>query len=113
MKRIVFIALTSGLGALLMAAPTQTAKSATSHNAWPAENLSGKILAVDENGKLLIVEGADKIPFDIRVTPKTSVRSQNQKVAANDLSQYLNRNATVRMIPESRGDVAASIQIGS
>jgi hypothetical protein len=122
MKRIVFIAFVASLGALLMAAPAttsqkpasnKTAKTATMRNAWSPENISGKILAIDKDGRLLVVEGPDKVPFDIVVTRSTRVRSQSQNVALSNLSQYLNRSATIRMVPERRGDVARSIQIGS
>ena len=78
---------------------------------WPAETLTGKITMVDPGNKLVVVKAADGVLFDMMVTPRTRIRSGSQPVTMKDLTQDLNKNASIKFIPERRGDVARSIHI--
>jgi hypothetical protein len=80
-------------------------------NAWPPETLSGTITSVDPHEKVVVVKGPDGVPFDMVVIRKTQIRSGDQKLTIADLAQYQNKSASVRFVPERRGDVAESVQI--
>jgi hypothetical protein len=103
---------------LLLAIPLAAAGKANPANAtavrsaWPAETLSGKITMVDPVKNLVVVETADGVPFDMVLTPRTRIESGQQRVTIQDLSGDVNRNVSVRFVPERRGDVARSMEIG-
>ena len=94
-------------------AKKSAAKSAAVRSAWPAETLSGKIIAVEPNQRLVVVQGPDGVPFDMVTTSRTHIRSGDTAVSIGNLSQYENQHVMVRFIPERRGDVAESIRISS
>ncbi|HUA20099.1 MAG TPA: hypothetical protein VMB25_15225 [Bryobacteraceae bacterium] len=89
--------------------PAAAAKGA--REAWPAETLSGKIMAVDPAQDLLIVKGADGVPFDMDVRASTRIRSGNQKLTLKALSSDLKKNVSVHFVPERSGDIARTIQL--
>ena len=93
---------------LLAAAPVSSAK--TVRQAWPAETLTGQIVAVDPAMDLVIVK-ADGVPFDLDVRASTRIESGNQKLTLKDLSSDLKKNVSVHFVPERSGDVARSIQL--
>ena len=79
---------------------------------WPAETLMGTIMMVDPAEKLVVIQGPDGVPFDMRVTSATRIRSQNQPLHLRDLSAKTNDKVSVRFLPERKGDVARmSIQV--
>jgi hypothetical protein len=84
----------------------------TTRSVWPAETFSGTIITVKPDQKLVVVKDPDGVPFDMVVTPKTRIGSGNRAVALKDLTQYQNKDVSVRFFPERRGDVAESIRIG-
>ena len=90
---------------------TGAAHSATLRSAWPPENLSGALSMVDRKADLVVIKGADGVPFDMTITPSTHIWSGNRKVSLGDLEQYRNKQVSVRYVPELRGDVAESIRI--
>ncbi len=98
-------------------APSSSVATAKANQAarrvWPPETLSGKITMVDPSHKLVVVQAQDGIPFDLVVTGKTSIKSGTQAITLNDLSQDLHKSVSVKFVPESRGDVARSININS
>lgn len=89
-----------------------TASAAVKRSAWAPETLSAKIAAVDPQHNRVVVETADQVTYDIMVTARTRIKSGNQVLTLNDLSQDKNRNVSVNFTPERRGDVAKSIEIG-
>ena len=99
------------------AKPAATAKKPTTahtqklRQAWPAETLSGKISDVDASQKLVIVRDSSGTPFDFVVTPSTRIESGSQRIALQKLSSDTSQMASIRFIPEGRGDVAQSIKI--
>jgi len=91
---------------------TKTAATkATARRAWPAETLSGTILMVDPAKDLAVVRGTDGVPFDMIVTRATHIKSGDQHLKLSNLASDMNKNVSVRFVPEGRGDVARSIQI--
>ncbi|HUP02637.1 MAG TPA: hypothetical protein VMU19_01530 [Bryobacteraceae bacterium] len=86
-----------------------TAKKARA--AWPAEKLSGKILSVDAAHKVVVVQ-ADQIPYDMIVTAKTQMKSGGKTVTLQDLARDKNQRISVNFVPESRGDIARTLQLG-
>jgi hypothetical protein len=87
-------------------------KAAAVQSVWPPETLSGKITMIDPAQRLVIIQTSDGVPFDMVVTPRTRIESGDRATAFKDLTQDINRNVSVSFIPERRGDVATSIQIG-
>ncbi|HUI80883.1 MAG TPA: hypothetical protein VLY24_23315 [Bryobacteraceae bacterium] len=85
--------------------------TAEAQREWPAEMLSGRIMMVDPNQKLVVVQTPDGVPFDMVVTSKTRIESGDQAMTFKDLSNDVNKNVSVRFRPEGRGDIARSIQI--
>ncbi|HTS25745.1 MAG TPA: hypothetical protein VMH81_07715 [Bryobacteraceae bacterium] len=88
---------------------TQPAQSM--QTAWPPETLSGKIVSVDPAQRLVIVQTADGVPFDMVINRSTRIESGSQKLTLDQLKSDTNRNVSVRFIPERSGDVARSIQL--
>jgi hypothetical protein len=94
---------------LLLAA---AAVKGAARNAWTPETLKGTITTVDEGRRLPVATGADSVPFDMIVTPRTKIMSGNQAVAWKDMASYQNRNVSVKFVPERKGDVAERLDIG-
>lgn len=92
------------------AAAHKTAAKATLHR-WRAETLSGEIAMVDPANRLLVVNSADGVPFDMIVTRSTRIESGSQTLKLSDLSSKTKQGASVHFVPERRGDVAQSIQV--
>ena len=84
----------------------------TEKTSWPAETLSGSIMMVNPADNLVVVKGPDGVPFDMIVTPRTRITSGQESVGLKNLAKFQNQNASVKFIPERRGDVAESIHIG-
>jgi hypothetical protein len=75
--------------------------------------LSGTISTVDPNGKLLIVKGADGVPFDFVVRPRTHIEVKGQKSDLGSLSDQANQQVTVKYRDDlRRGLVAQSVAVG-
>jgi len=78
---------------------------------WAPENLAGRITIVDSQRKLVVVQAADGVPFDMVVTPKTRIDVGDRAVNFNALAADTNKAVSVEFTPERRGDVARSIRI--
>lgn len=93
---------------------SQKASSAAAkgvREAWPAETLTGSIMAVDPAQDLVIVQGADGVPFDMDVRASTRIRSGDHKLTLKDLATDQKKNVTVHFVPERAGDIARTIQL--
>jgi hypothetical protein len=82
---------------------------ATMRGTWPPETFSGKVMIVEPGRKLVVVKGPDGVPFDIRVTPSTRIRSGDRNLALKDLTDH--ENVSVRFVPKRSGDIARSIEV--
>ena len=91
--------------------PSTKTKAVATRSVWPPETLSGTISMVDPNRDLVVVKGPDGVPFDMVVTPRTHIKSGDKTLRVRDLTNYQNKNVSLRFVPERRGDVAESIHI--
>ena len=80
-KRMALQALGAAACTLALGLPLSAANHAKTERtmAWAPETLSGKIMMVEPEQHLVVVTGPDGIPFDIRVTPSTAIRSNGQR----------------------------------
>jgi hypothetical protein len=121
MKQSVLIALTTAglvlIPATCLAASATNAPKATKtsqqtlHRTWHPETLSGKITMVDPALKLVVLQDPSGVPFDIVVNRSTHIKSANGSLSLKDLSSDVNRDASIKFIPESRGDIAETINV--
>jgi len=97
--------------ALLLADPTTAARKRMG-TAWPPETVSGTIMMVEPAANLVVVKGPSGVPFDMKVTSSTRIRSGDQTLNLESLSSDTNQSVSVNYVPERSGDVARSIRIG-
>jgi len=93
-------------------AAKKTATASKKRSAWPPETLSAKIVSVDAARDVLVIQTPDQVDYDMTVNAKTRIESGGSKIALTNLAQDKNRNISVNFVPERRGDVARSIQVG-
>ncbi len=93
-------------------AGTAASKTSTLRSRWPAENLSGQIDLVDTTHHLLIVKDSNGTTFDFEVTPATRIKAGAQKMTLADLSSKANGQVKVHFVPERKGDIARTIELG-
>lgn len=97
---------------LLMALPMMAASAkAPASSAWPAETLSGKIISVDPNRNIMVVKTPGGVPFDFDISRHTQIQSGGQALTIKDLTNDVNKDVSVKFVPERRGDVAKTIQL--
>jgi hypothetical protein len=98
------------------ASNNSAAKTTNRHNAirttWAPQTVSGTIAMVDPARKLVVVQTASGVPFDLDVSRQTRIENGKQRVSLDGLIQDVNQNVTVKLIPERRGDVAQWIRVG-
>ena len=96
--------------AIPMSAASKHMTTATP-SAWAPETLNGTITMVDPQQKLVVVQAPGQVPFDLVVTARTRIRSGNQAISLQELTQDTNKTVSVQYTPERSGDVAKSIRI--
>ncbi len=77
----------------------------------PAETLSGSIMMVQPEKKILIVKSAAGVPYNFLVTPTTRITAQNQRLKLADLASRQDQRVTVRFVPTRRGNIARSVEL--
>jgi hypothetical protein len=90
---------------------TNASQTPAVREAWPPETISGTISTVDTQQNLVILRDSSGTPFDFVMTPSTRIESGNHRVVRSALSSDTNKTASVRFIPQRRGDVAQLIQV--
>ena len=92
--------------------PAAEVQEAAAHprTAWAPETISGQILKVLPNQETVVLE-KDGVLYDMRVTSHTRIESGNQKLSLQSLASDTHKKASVHFVPESRGDMAQSIQV--
>ena len=103
--------LASLAAALLLSLPAISATTAQIRNSWPPETLTGKIMMVNPDQKLVVVRTANGVPFDMVVKPSTRIDQGAEKIDLPALAQDVNRPVSVRFVPERSGDIARSIEV--
>jgi hypothetical protein len=89
-----------------------SANSGTEHQAvqrWAAQNLKGTISMVDPKMNLVVVRDSSGVPFDIKVAPSTRIEAGANREQLSQLAP--NETVSVHFVPESRGDIARTIQL--
>ena len=110
-KILVFAGVTAMiLGATAIQAKTTSPKQ-TGRNRWPTEEITGKIGMVDPAKDLVVVRDSTGVPFDLIVNNSTRIEAGTTRLTLSDLASRKDVTASVRLIPERRGDVAESIQL--
>lgn len=89
------------------------AKSPANHALAAPENLSGSISVVDPTDKEVTLVGSNGVPYDFKLTKKTQVELSDKKIETNELATESHKQATVRFVPTSEGNLAESIQISA
>ena len=112
MRRLPLLVVCGVFGlALAVSANAAGVPDHTVRKAWPAETMTGTIITVDPNQKLVVVRGADQVPFDIRVTRSTRILAGDRTLTLPDLSADKNHSVSVTFVPTGSGDIARAIHI--
>lgn len=83
---------------LLLAIPVAAASgTAAVRTAWPRETLSGQIAMVDPGHKLVVIQTADGVTYDLDVAARTQIKSGDTPVAPPS-------TAGLRHLPRGRRD---------
>jgi hypothetical protein len=97
--------------AMPLVAGQKSATDYSTRSVWPAETLTGTISMVDPAQHLVVVEDASGVPFDMVVTHNTQIMSGGQRLNLSALNSDINKQVTLRFVPEGRGDIARSVQV--
>jgi hypothetical protein len=114
-RNVIRLALSAFTFALVFAVAASAApKTAATHEyqtRWPAENLTGTIDMVIPAQHLVVVKDSTGTTFDFVVNHKTHILDGSQSVDLAQLSSKMNDQVKVHFIPESKGDMARTIQL--
>lgn len=77
---------------------------------WPAENLKGTVSMVDPSMHLVVVRDSSGVPFDFKIAPSTRIDAGQQREQLSQLAPQ--QSVTVHFVPEAKGDIARTIQVG-
>lgn len=115
MREITLPLLATAALAFVLAGPSIAAdkKAAAQRGAWTSQTLSGTLMIVDPDKKLVVIQTSDGVPYDLDVTRGTRIKNGDQTISLRDLSQDINKNVSVKLVPERHGDIARSIRIGA
>ncbi len=94
----------------------KTESRKTSRALASSEDLSGTITNVDATDREVTILGSNGVSYDFRVTPRTLVELSNNKIRTNQMTQLVNesqKQATIRFVPMSNGNLAKNIQISA
>jgi hypothetical protein len=92
----------------------RTKKSAATnmnHVLASAEELSGRIAFIGPSGKEVTLMGANGIPYDFRLTSRSKIDVAGKKIGVDELAAENHKQATVRFLPTTRGNLAESLEI--
>lgn len=85
--------------------------SAASNGFGVAESLSGKVQMVIPGQELLVVNGPNNVPFDMKVTPRTLVVVNEKRGTIQSLVDQVGKPVTVAFVPERNGDFATRVEV--
>jgi hypothetical protein len=75
------------------------------------EKISGTLFLVDASQDQIFVKGSDNTPYAFKITKRTKIEMNNQKVALADLSQQVQKPVTITFVPKSEGNFAQHVQV--
>lgn len=94
-------------------APAGASTEAAAHPAvqrWAPQNLNGTVSMVDPKMDLVVVKDSSGVPFDITVSHNTRI---DKGTTREQLAQLTPKESvSVHYVPESRGDIARTIDVG-
>lgn len=64
-----------------------------------AQSLSGTIIMFSNEKRLLVLTGSNGVPYSFRVTKRTHVKVAGNLTKLEDLSDHLNKQATIEFVP--------------
>jgi len=111
MLKLSVLAALAAASLFALALPALAANKSKPAAAWAPQTLSGKIMMVDPAARLVVVQDSSGTPFDLMVTPRTRIEQGSRQLTLKDLAGDTNQGASVRFIPERKGDVARSIDM--
>ncbi len=76
-----------------------------------AQNLSGTITMFSKENGLLVLTGSNGVPYSFRVTKLTQVKVDGKFAKLEDLSDHLNKQATIEFVPMSTGNFANVMEV--
>jgi hypothetical protein len=101
--------------AAIQKSATETQNRTAAHkaipNAWKAESLTGTIMSVDPQKRIVVVKDSSGVPFDMMVNRSTRIKAGNRQLKLGDLSSDVDKKASIKFVPERKGDVAETIQM--
>ncbi|MGB9605892.1 MAG: hypothetical protein ACPL88_08450 [Bryobacteraceae bacterium] len=77
----------------------------------PVETLSGAIMMVEVDKRILIVKGAAGVPYSFVITPATKITAEKQRLKLADLASRVDQRVTVRFVPTRKGNIARSVEL--
>lgn len=78
---------------------------------WPAESLTGTIMSVDPQKRIMVLKDSSGVPFDMILSHSTRIKAGQRELKPGELASEVNKKATIKFVPERRGDIAESIQM--
>lgn len=94
------------------AAPKATTAKKAMANWSKPETLSGSIVLVKADDKLVVVSSSAGIPYDFKVSGGTKIKVGDKAGKLDDLAGATGKQATVNYVPTRTGNVAKSIEVG-
>lgn len=95
----------------VQAQETEKSQKAPAGALGPAETLSGTIMMVEAQKKVLIVKGASGVPYSFVITPSTRITAGKERLKLADLSTRIDKQVKVRFLPTRQGNIARSVEI--
>jgi hypothetical protein len=95
-------------------AKAEAAKDTTNDTAYALgkpETLSGTIMLVNGEQDLLVLEGANGIPYDFHVPSAAKIDVASNPETLSDLSSDINHIASVTFVPMSTGNIAKVVNL--
>ncbi len=76
-----------------------------------AESLSGTIQIVVPDQNLLVVNGPNGVPYDLKVSPKTVIVVGEKAGTLASLSGLAGKPVSVGFVPQRDGDIATRVEV--
>ncbi|HEV2491640.1 MAG TPA: hypothetical protein VG204_01055 [Terriglobia bacterium] len=95
------------------AAPKAAASGKKAMAGWSKpETMSGTILLVKSEDKLVVVNSSAGTPYDFKVSGGTKIKVGDKAGKLDDLAGATGKQATVNYVPTRTGNAAKSIDVG-
>jgi hypothetical protein len=75
------------------------------------ESLSGTIQMVVADQNLLVINGPNGVPYDLKITPKTVIVVGNKAGTIETLSGAVGKQVSVGFVPKREGNFATRVEV--